>query len=224
MTDSDGSPFYTSEDPSLGTHEGWIVDPAKAQEVANLEAVARNREEVLLEEHNTGLTEKERRNQEILDVLVEEFPYAFNECTDEHTGEKYYKTGISALPYAERTELEVSRADEEYHRLQDKLETRFRQDFQMKGLLDTSKTSFGSKDEQACITKDGIQFEGRHSNRSISFEDLIPERQKLFLEILKFLNDRGEVINKHLEEEKAKVTAEGLRERIRAMKNNKSEN
>mgnify|MGYP007061390431 FL=1 len=208
------TPFKTSENASLGTHEGWIVDPDNAQEVANLEDVARNAEKRLQKEHETGMSEKERENIKILEVLVEEFPYAFKESTDEQTGEKYYLTGISALPYSDKqTESEVIRLNREFFRLRD---------FSMMGLLDQDNR-FRGESAQPCISKVGIQLEGR-KKESISFQELIPERQELLLQILSFLNDRGEVINKHLEEEKAKVTPEGLRERIRAMKNNGSEN
>ena len=92
----------------------------------------------------------------------------------------------------------------------------------MQSLLD-SDNNFGYKDRLACISKVGIQFEGRNS-LPISFQELAPHRQELLLQILRFLNDRGEVINKHLEEEKAKVTPEGLRDRIRAMKNRENQN
>lgn len=205
------TPFKTSENASLGTHEGWIVDPDNAQEVANLEDVARNAEKRLQKEHETGMSEKERENIKILEVLVEEFPYAFKESTDEQTGEKYYLTGISALPYSDKqTESEVNK---EFFRLRD---------FPIMGLLDQDNR-FRGESAQPCISKVGIQFEGR-KKESISFQELSPERQELLLQILSFLNDKGEVINKHLEEEKAKVTPEGLRERIRAMKNNGSEN
>lgn len=208
------TPFKTSENASLGTHEGWIVDPDNAQEVANLEDVARNAEKRLQKEHETGMSEKERENIKILEVLVEEFPYAFKESTDEQTGEKYYLTGISALPYSDKqTESEVIRLNKEFSRLRD---------FSMMGLLDQDNR-FRGESAQPCISKVGIQFEGR-KKESISFQELSPERQELLLQILSFLNDKGEVINKHLEEEKAKVTPEGLRERIRAMKNNGSEN
>jgi len=206
------SPFYTSEDPVAGTKEGWIVNQDDAHEVANLEAVARNAEERLLNEHETGLTEKEKRNLEIVDVLVEEFPSAFKECTDKLTGEKYYQTGISSQPYSKRNEEEAVRLNEEFDKLLSEISDRPGPDFQLQGLLDMNNK------EYVCISKVGIQFEGRKKPYSISFENLIPERQELFLKILKFLNDRGEVINKHLEEEKAKVTPEGLRERIRIMK------
>lgn len=208
------TPFKTSENASLGTHEGWIVDPDNAQEVANLEDVARNAEKRLQKEHETGMSEKERENIKILEVLVEEFPYAFKESTDEQTGEKYYLTGISALPYSDKqTESEVIRLNKEFFRLRD---------FPIMGLLDQDNR-FRGESAQPCISKVGIQFEGR-KKESISFQELSPERQELLLQILSFLNDKGEVINKHLEEEKAKVTPEGLRERIRAMKNNGSEN
>lgn len=210
------TPFKTSENASLGTHEGWIVDPDNAQEVANLEDVARNAEKRLQKEHETGISEKERENIKILEVLVEEFPYAFKESTDEQTGEKYYLTGISALPYSDKqTESEVIRLNRESFRLRAR-------DFPIMGLLDQDNR-FRGESAQPCISKVGIQFEGR-KKESISFQELSPERQELLLQILSFLNDKGEVINKHLEEEKAKVTPEGLRERIRAMKNNGSEN
>lgn len=210
------TPFKTSENASLGTHEGWIVDPDNAQEVANLEDVARDTEKRLQKEHETGMSEKERENIKILEVLVEEFPYAFKESTDEQTGEKYYLTGISALPYSDKqTESEVIRLNRESFRLRAR-------DFPIMGLLDQDNR-FRGESAQPCISKVGIQFEGR-KKESISFQELSPERQELLLQILSFLNDKGEVINKHLEEEKAKVTPEGLRERIRAMKNNGSEN
>ena len=225
------TPFKTSENASLGTHEGWIVDPDNAQEVANLEDVARNTEKRLQKEHETGMSEEERQNIKILEILVDEFPYAFKECTDERTGEKYYQTGFSALPNSEKlTESEQRRLNTVRYRLLKLIENRPESAFAWDVLLDWSKF-FSGEAAQVCVSKVGIQFGGRSSaSRHIcSFQESISDRQELFLQILSFLNDRGEVINKHLEEEKLeeekrKVTPEGLRERIRAMKNNGSEN
>ena len=70
--------------------------------------------ERLLNEHKTGLSEKETKNTEILEVLVDEF-ICFCREVDEQTGEKYYQTGISALPHSNKqTELEVQRLNREF--------------------------------------------------------------------------------------------------------------
>jgi len=105
--DKDKDPFYTSEDPTAGTHEGWIKDPNIAQVIANAEKT-QGRDVALKVEENerqkyegqeyAGLEEWERFNKEAVETLIEIFPNAFEPAYDS-TGKLYYVSGrsISAL-------------------------------------------------------------------------------------------------------------------------------
>jgi hypothetical protein len=88
-------PFYNES--------SQISDPKAAEDVAYVEKdqgrdAAILRENALREEHDTGLTERERKNLEIADMLVEEFPDAFVESVDDN-GTKIFTTGLQAVQY-----------------------------------------------------------------------------------------------------------------------------
>jgi len=100
--DKDKDPFYTSEDPTAGTHEGWIKDPDIAQVIANAEKT-QGRDVALKVEENerqgsTGLEEWERFNIDAVKELMGIFPKALEPAYDS-TGKLYYVSGrcLSAL-------------------------------------------------------------------------------------------------------------------------------
>lgn len=103
-------PFYTSEDPTAGTHEGWIRDSSMAQEVANAEKtqgrdVALKVEENKRREYETGLNEVERFDLEAVEELVKIFPDAFEMAYDRETGESYYMSGFGISAFKGNYEL-----------------------------------------------------------------------------------------------------------------------
>jgi hypothetical protein len=224
MEDTDSSSIYTPENSSLETHAGWNVFEEEASGVAQLEDVARDAEGQQLKE------QKKERNIEIFKVLLDEFPYAFFEGTDEETGEKFYSTGINSQPEPRyRTQEEKERLNKNYNYLYDKAKKTDIHDLKMMDLLRLASTT------DACISEAGIQFGGRFSSEFVFLEELTPEEQELFLEILQFLNERGKVVHRSLEKEKAleeeearrraraELAPEALIERIRIMKSQKSQ-
>jgi len=68
----------TNEVPQLhvqeGEDKGRIADPGEAQELANLEKPARDREITMEKEHETGLTEEERKNIEVMQGVKKKYP------------------------------------------------------------------------------------------------------------------------------------------------------
>jgi hypothetical protein len=82
-----------------------INDPKVAEDIAYVEKdqgrdAAILRENALREEYETGLTEKERENSEIANMLVGEFPDAFVESVDDN-GAKIFTTGLRVVRYGE---------------------------------------------------------------------------------------------------------------------------
>ncbi|MDD3474939.1 MAG: hypothetical protein PHP08_03530 [Candidatus Dojkabacteria bacterium] len=80
-----------------------INDSKEAEDVAYVEKnegrdVALLRESTLQKEHETGLTERERENLEIGNMLVEEFPDAFKESLDKN-GNKIFTTSLFAVQW-----------------------------------------------------------------------------------------------------------------------------
>ena len=72
--------------PNFYNEHGQVADPAKAQEIANLEKPARDRELSLNKEHVEGLTEEQKKNIEIMDGVEKKYPNAFE--TIEHDSGK----------------------------------------------------------------------------------------------------------------------------------------
>lgn len=65
--------FYVPE----GADEGRIENEEAAREVAELENTSRTREKELARQHEVGLTPEEERNLEVMSVLEERYPDAF---------------------------------------------------------------------------------------------------------------------------------------------------
>lgn len=103
-------PFYTSEDPTAGTHEGWIKDPDIAHVIANAEKtqgrdVALEVEENKRLEYETGLNEVERFDLEAVEKLVEIFPDAFEIAYNDRTGESCLVSGFGISAFKGNYEL-----------------------------------------------------------------------------------------------------------------------
>lgn len=75
-------------------HPKLITDSEVAQQVANTEAIqgvnaALKQEAVLTKEKNTGLTELQRKNMDVINGLMEKYPHAFVTKVSE-SGETFY--------------------------------------------------------------------------------------------------------------------------------------
>lgn len=84
MPNEEKAPFYSSVivDPLGTVEEGYITDKDTAHELAITEATmgrdaALRQEEDLLRVHETGISEIEARNEEIMDKMIEKYPNAF---------------------------------------------------------------------------------------------------------------------------------------------------
>jgi len=80
-----------------------ISNPDEAEVIAYVEKdqgkdAALLREKALQKEHETGMTEQERENLEIANMLIEEFPDAFVEQVDKN-GTEMYTTGLSIVQF-----------------------------------------------------------------------------------------------------------------------------
>ena len=79
---SSSTPEKAPEDKSFYTPEGWIANPNDAYDLAYTEKnlgvdAARRQEEALRVQSETGMTEEERINTEVMDRLLEKYPDAF---------------------------------------------------------------------------------------------------------------------------------------------------
>ncbi len=200
------------------TPEGWVADMDTAHEIADIHNLAEHREEVLRKEHETGLTERERKNLEIAGILKEEFPYALKECLDKETGETYYEVGSSTDP-------RISRQIDDNHN--DRLLNEYK-------LLMSNQEIIGNRTLQsflngsftAHISQKGIEFYKEenlfafdHKPEDVYMLQFIsPQMQDNFLKVLSYLNHKSEVISSQAEKEKLEITPEGLRDRIKRLK------
>lgn len=72
----------TSEQKPFYTPEGQVADKKVAEELAYLEKPARDREAELKRQYETGLTEQQRANIEIMNGIEEKYPLAFQKYVD----------------------------------------------------------------------------------------------------------------------------------------------
>ena len=88
---SEQPPFYVPEgQPNAGN----IQNPNAAHELANLEDPVRRREQELKRQSETGLTNTERANIELMNGLEEKFPLAFEKIIDDK-GRKILTIGVT---------------------------------------------------------------------------------------------------------------------------------
>lgn len=210
FTDNQGA----TKEPFV-TPEGWVADPDTAHEIANIHNIAENLEEVRKKEYETGLTDRERKNLEIAEVLKEEFPYALKERIDQKTGDTFYEMGIKTDPPLKKdlSDQDAFIVGTKYTRLINDAPN-LESDDDLFLLLDSRESMPNPR-----ISKKGIQFEIRGIGGTfISFEQLNPYRQDNFLKILSYLNERGKIISAQAEKEKLEITPELLRDRIKKIR------
>ena len=94
---AENNPFYTEEDLKAGTHPGWIADPTIAESVAYVEKDEGKDAALALEKSLKAFSMDpiEEENNDVVDFLLEQYPYVFIEEIDPKTGERYIATSES---------------------------------------------------------------------------------------------------------------------------------
>lgn len=82
------------DNKSLYTPEGQVADKNVAEELAYLQKPAMDRETALRKEFDTGLTETQRANIEIMDGIEAKYPLALEKCIDDKGRKVLYKSGV----------------------------------------------------------------------------------------------------------------------------------
>lgn len=208
-----------------------ISDPKVAEDIAYVEKnegrdAAIAREDALQKEQDTGLTERERKNFEIVNMLVEEFPDAFVKDIDKN-GTEILSTGVSVVQYDEvLSKLPVSTPKRselsgDYARIFNELRmTRLLNGKKiLQALIDTSESVYISR---YGIFRYGTSFgpvEGSDIDND-SIRIFSEDELKVFFKILKFLDKVGKARKEiAMEEERKNRSVEDFRNLAQQIKN-----
>lgn len=207
-----------SEENSFRNEQGQINSPADAWDLAYIEEssgvpAALQREEVL---------EKEHYNTEVMELLKEEFPYAFQEVVDKDSKEKVYVAGMSIFqnnlgkfkPTEKSQELINTEFNDVYSnsRGNDRIAACLLTIGNgISGMLVSKRgilgfTSLSTFDDKNVFNEVNIQ-------RSFSISEMSEDRQARILKALDFVNRYGKELNTE-----DLNTIENLRKKILSIK------
>jgi len=213
-----------------------INDPKVAEDVAYIgkdhgRDAAILRENALREGHETGLTEKERKNLEIAEMLAEEFPDAFVRGVDDK-GTEIFATGINAVHgnevVSELLSLSPSKGEEllkDFRIISNEVDNYLPID---SGKILYDLTNY--RGENVFISKYGIsiglkgEFNIKDNAKFARFKTSIwrfsDEELVTFFKILKFLDKVGKAGKEiAIEEERGKKSVEDFRNLAQQIKN-----
>ncbi len=224
----DNQPFYNDN--------GQINNPSDAWDIAHAENTALLVEEKLREQHETGLTEGERANVEVMDTLREIYPHAFKEFVDKN-GETAIQTGMWGIEEQgmftaiirgngdETIKLYGSISDERLKFLKENLVNLKHEVAQnvnelFEGLLFHGGAVLFSKYGADIVNyldlyKDDIVLQDRSYKFGApkkplpvpeSLEKLDDSEKELFKKIMSFINTHNELLEKEKEEKKKQVS------------------
>ncbi len=186
------------------------------------------------EESEIENTEQERYDIEVINVLKQELPYAFEEAYDTENGDIYYKTGLSLTVLKNGNLLNYTRGMFPFDGLSEKEIEAFEKwgeisrenihDPILKSLIyGTESGMYFSKKgiEISYKMRDSHSYNPNNVEKAFSFKDIEGDRKARLLKILVFLNEIA-----YLEETKYIVggdneslsDAESIRDRVRKLK------
>lgn len=224
--DSSQQPFYNEF--------SQISDPKVAEDIAYVEKnegrdAAIAREDALQKERDTGLTERERENFEIANMLVEEFPDAFVEHIDKN-GVEIFNTGMGVVQYDEvlsKLPLLTPKRSElsgDYARIVNELKMNRLLGGReiLQALIDTSESVYISR--YGVSLGSGGRFDIDNNREFVHYKDSIrifsEDELKVFFKILKFLDTVGKARKEiAMEEERKNMSVEDFRNLAQQIKN-----
>jgi hypothetical protein len=200
--------------------KGRIVDPKVAEEIAYVEKdqgrdAALKFEEAKRMEQETGLTEDQKYNVELMKVLSEEFPYAFEEAIDERTGEKLLR--MRPTQFVDDSNNVASGQTNRFSNEKVSVLTRFNElGSQLRREYERNiRIGFPYKRIQAGtyhFGKDGVWL---NQNKPYPMNEILPDEMKPFLDQINLYNEYSRIVN---EEANQKNNPEDIRSLIRGMR------